>query len=120
MNVKLKLHNLNELRLVDGLFKDVLKFSIDKIDYLEYYNALQVLKKFADTIFKKTIAPGKINFTLEINQFNSFVKILNLHKIPETNENIFISIFANEIIKQGRQQLQYIEHHHHILKREIL
>jgi len=127
MKIKIKLMNKARLEIVNYYFKKAVNITIDSITYIEYYNALQIYKKFSDVIFKRTItpSPGAINVSIDINEFTTFVEITRqaCHNADAWQADIFTQILFTDIIQSGNKQTAQIAHQHEIQaskKNEIL
>lgn len=122
MKIKIKLLNKARLEVVKVFFIQAINFNIESINYIDYYNALQICKKFSDVIFKRTIAPspGVVKFSIDINEFYTFTKICTMFA---DDCDQYAAILMQDIINEGNKQTAQIEHQHTIQrlkKNEIL
>lgn len=122
MKIKIQLLNVPQLEIVKHFFIIAINKNIDLIDFIDYYNSLNILKKFADTIFKRKLTPSvkKINLSIDVNEFNTFVKVCSFEN--SICEPLAI-VYFTDIVQSGQRQLQQLQHQHQIKimqKNEIL
>jgi len=111
MNIKLKLETLERLTETSRVIKQLTYLNIENIDYIEFYNIQNILKKIADIMFKRAQFPGKkISLSIEPNQFKTLVKLRDISRDWLFKDgNIYAHIIINDICNQGLKQLQPLE-----------
>ena len=111
MNIKLKLETLERLTETSRVIKQLTYLNIENIDYIEFYNIQNILKKIADIMFKRSQFPGKkISLSIEPNQFKTLVKLRDHSRDWLFKDgNIYAQIIIYDICNQGLKQLQPLE-----------